>query len=229
MGAKAAACGLQPAIMYKESITMNIIGYLGSPRLKGTCSRLLDRALEGAASAGATVRRVDLIRQNIQHCMGCCKCMHDDPALAIGRCPLKDDLAALLEDYIRANGYVFASPVYDVSVTALMKKFLERKIALSHRPQEAYATIGESRCPAEFKKGAAMIVTGNCGEEYRELMGDPCFEIMEAHLIIEQVSTTDKLYVGGVENMPGEVMAEKEKASFDAGVRLVAEIEKSRR
>jgi len=207
---------------------MNIIGYLGSPRLKGICARLLDKTLEGAASAGATVRRVDLVRQNIQHCLGCCKCMHDDPALAIGRCPLKDDVASLLEDYIRADGYVLASPVYDGSVTALMKKFLERKIALSSRPQEAYATIGEARSPGEFKKAAVMIVTGNCGEEYRELMGDPCFEIMEAHFMIEQVSTTDKLYVGGVENMSEDVTAEKEKAAFDAGVRMVAEIEKSR-
>jgi len=213
---------------HKEWIVMNIIGYLGSPRLKGKCSRLLDKTLEGAASAGAAVKRVDLIRQNIQHCMGCCKCMHDDPARAIGRCPLKDDMAALLEDYIRADGYVFASPVYDGSVTSLMKKFLERKLALSYRPQEAYATIGEARGPAEFKKGAVIIVTGNCGEEYRELMGDPCFEIMEAHFMIEQVSTTDRLYVGGVENMPEEVLVEKEKAAFDAGVRLVAEIVKSR-
>jgi len=211
-----------------EKIAMNIIGYLGSPRLKGMCARLLDKTLEGAASAGAAVKRVDLARQNIQHCLGCCKCMHDDPALEIGRCPLKDDLASMLADYIRADGYVFASPVYDVSVTALMKKFLERKIALSYRPKEAYATIGEPRCPAEFKKSAVMLVTGNCGEEYRELMGDPCFEIMEAHFMIEQVSTTDKLYVGGVENMSAEVMAEKDKAAFDAGVRLVAEIEKSR-
>jgi hypothetical protein len=51
---------------------------------------------------------------------------------------------------------------------------------------------------------------------------------MEAHFMIEQVSTTDRLYVGGVENMPAEVLAQKEKSAFDAGVRLVAEIEKSR-
>ncbi len=207
---------------------MNIIGYSGSPRLKGICARLLDKVLEGAASAGATISRVDLIRPNIQHCMGCCKCMFDDPSLAIGRCPLKDDVASMLMDYIQADGYIFATPVYDGSVTALMKKFLERKIALSYRPKEAHATIGESRCPADFKKGAVMIVTGNCADEYRELMGDPCFELMEGHLMIEQVSTTDKLYVGGVENMTAGVLAEKEKTSFDAGVRLIAEIEKSR-
>lgn len=207
---------------------MNIIGYLGSPRPKGICARLLDKALEGAVSAGAKVKRVDLIRHDIRHCTGCCTCMHDDPALSIGRCPLKDNVAAMLEDYIAADGYIFATPVYDGSVTALMKKFLERKIALTYRPREAHATIGESRCPAGFKKHAAMIVTGNCADEYRELMGDPCFELMEGHLMIEQIMTTDKLYVGGVESMTDELEAQRASAAFEAGARLVAEIEKSR-
>jgi len=207
---------------------MHIIGFMGSPRLKGICARLLDKTLEGAASTGASVKRFDLIRLNVQHCMGCCKCMFDDPSLPVGRCPLKDDMAAILEEYINADGYILASPVYDGSVTALMKKFMERKIALSHRPEDAYATIGEARSPADFKKGVAMIVTGNCADEYREIMGDPCFEIMEGHFMIEQVMTTDKLYVGGVENMSDAVRAEREKGAYDMGVRLVAEIEKSR-
>jgi len=207
---------------------MNIIGYLGSPRLKGICARLLDKTLEGAASAGATVRRVDIIKQNIRHCMGCCKCMYDDPSLSIGRCQLKDDAPSILKEYVEADGYVFATPVYDGSITALMKKFIERKIALTSRPKEAHATIGESRCPAGFKKAAAMIVTGNCPDELREVMGDPCFDIMEAHLMIEQVVTTDKLYVGSVESMTEEIEAQRSQTAFDMGVRMVAEIEKSR-
>ena len=75
---------------------------------------------------------------------------------------------------------------------------------LSYRPENAYATIGGPRTPWLFKKKALMIVTGNCGDEYRELMGDPCFEMMEGQFMIEQVETIDKFYVGGVENMPEE-------------------------
>jgi len=207
---------------------MNIPGFLGSPRVKGICARLLDAALEGAAHQGAAVKRFDLIKLNIQHCMGCCKCLFDDPSLPIGRCPLKDDMRAILEEYSRADGYVLASPVYDGGVTALMKKFLERKIALSHRPREAFATIGAARVPADFKKAVAMIVTGNCSEEYRELMGDPCFEMMEGHFMIEQVITTDKLYVGGVEGMSEKTIIEKTDAARSLGARLVQEIIKSR-
>jgi hypothetical protein len=40
---------------------------------------------------------------------------------------------------------------------------------------------------AHFQKKASMIVTVNCSDEYREVMGDPCFETMEGHLMIEEI------------------------------------------
>jgi len=200
---------------------MKILGVLGSPRVKGICSTLLQHALDGAKSQGATVQRVDLINKNIKHCMGCCKCLFDDQSLAIGKCPLKDDMAALLEAYVQADGYILASPTYDGSITALLKKFLERKIALTHRPSEAPATIGAARVPAGFRKKAIMIVTGNCPDEYRELMGDPCFEMMEGHFMIEQVETVGKIYVGGVETLSDETIQEKLEHSFNMGKTLV--------
>jgi len=36
---------------------MIILGFLGSPRLKGSCSKLLTSALEGAESKGAEIKR----------------------------------------------------------------------------------------------------------------------------------------------------------------------------
>jgi len=105
-----------------------------------------------------------------------------------------------------------------------MKKFLERKTPLFYRPKEAYATISAPRTPCAFKKKAVMIVTGNCSDEYRELMGDPCFEMLESQLLVEQIETVEKLYVGGVENMTEEMFKEKLRAAFHAGATLVERI-----
>ena len=52
--------------------------------------------------------------------------MFKNPELPIGKCPLKDDMASILEEYISADGYIFASPVYESYVTVLMKKFMEK-------------------------------------------------------------------------------------------------------
>ena len=200
---------------------MIITGILGSPRLHGKCSRLLQEVLNGAERHGADTQRIDLITCTIQHCRGCCRCMTTDPELKIGLCSLKDDMQNLLELYAQSDGYVLASPVYDVCITSLMKKFFERKLPLFYRPKDAYATISAPRTPCAFKKKAVMIVTGNCGDEYRELIGDPCFEMLESQLLVEQIETVEKQYVGGVENMTEDTFKEKLNTAFFAGKKLV--------
>ena len=44
---------------------MYIIGFSGSPRLNGICSRLMQSALDGARQQGADVKRYDLIKLDI--------------------------------------------------------------------------------------------------------------------------------------------------------------------
>ena len=114
---------------------MRILGFLGSPHVNGRSAKLLKKALEGAASAGAEVKEFDLIKMNIKYCTGCGACYLTKPELKIGKCSLKDDAPAIFEEYVEADGYIYASPVYDMFITALMKTFLERKIMLTYRPQ----------------------------------------------------------------------------------------------
>ena len=205
---------------------MIILGFLGSPRVKGNCSKLLQNALNGAASTGAQIKRFDLIKQNIEHCRGCFKCVFENHELPVGKCPLKDDMTSILAEYMKADGYIFATPTYDMSITSLMKKFLERKIALTYRSKEAYAKISEARTPMNFTKMASMIVTANCPDEFEELMGEPCFDAMNSHLKIEQIYTVDRFYVGGIENITDEAFSKKLEEAFQVGIRLVENIEK---
>ena len=186
----------------------------------------MQSALDGARQQGADVKRYDLIKLDIKHCLGCCKCIFDDSELPIGRCPIKDDMADVLEDYIRADGYVFACPVYHGTVTALMKKFIERKFGLSWRVPEAAGKLPEPRVPVDFKKKAIMIATGNSPDEFVEVMGDPCFEVMSADWMIEQVQTVGKMYVGGVETLSQADIDDRLKKAFQDGSQLVAAIQK---
>lgn len=208
---------------------MKILGFMGSPRLKGLNAQLIDSALKGAASRGAETRRYDLIKCNIHYCRGCFKCVHENHELPIGKCPLKDDMAGILEDYSSADGYIFTSPVYDVGVTALMKTFLERKFSLFYRQGGDHGKIPAARVPANFKKKVSFIVTGNCHDEYAESMGGPCFEAMESDFFIEQIDTVDKLFIGGVDSISPEQIAAKVKEAFSLGMRLVDAIRNCRK
>jgi multimeric flavodoxin WrbA len=207
---------------------MRVLGFLGSPHVNGISAKLLKKALEGAASKGAEIKEFDLIKMNIKYCTGCGICFTTKPELRIGACALKDDATPLFEEYVQADGYIYASPVYDLYITALMKTFLERKIMLTYRPKELSTKLPESRLPAYFKKKASIIVTGNCADEYREVMGDPCFEAFQGHLMIEQIDTVDQMYCGGVEMLAEEEFNQRFDTAFQIGVRIVEEIERSR-
>ena len=208
---------------------MRILGFLGSPKVNGHCSKLLKKALEGAESKGATTKRFDLIKLNIKYCMGCNTCYRNNPELIVGKCPIKDDVASILEEYVKADGYIFACPVYDANATALMKTFIERKIMLTYKAPDAYGKLPESRCPANFKRKAALIATGAAADEYKEVMADPCFDVLESPLMLEQVDTSNEMYVGGVENITEERFAERLEEAYRLGAHLVDEIEKEQK
>ena len=78
---------------------MKILGFMGSPRVKGLNAQLIDSALKGAQSKGAETKKFDLIKYNIQFCRGCFRCMFENHELPIGKCPLDDDMAGILEEY----------------------------------------------------------------------------------------------------------------------------------
>ena len=208
---------------------MKILGFMGSPRVKGLNAQLIDSALKGAQSKGANTKRYDLIKCNIKYCVGCFKCVFKNHELPVGKCSIKDDMASILEDYSQADGYIFATPVYDVGITALMKTFIERKFPLFFKSREDTVTLPAARVPANFLKKASLFVTGNARDEYREVMGTPCFEALESDLMIEQVDVVDKLYVGGAHVITKEILSKKLDEAFAIGARLVEAIEEARK
>jgi multimeric flavodoxin WrbA len=208
---------------------VKIIGFLGSARVNGRCGKLLRRALEGAESKGAEVKRYDLIKCNIMYCRGCGKCFEQNPELTIGKCPLKDDMRSILEEYLQSDGYIFASPTHELFVTALMKTFLERKIALTCEEDPTEIPLARPGVRANFKKQASFIVTANAPEELEEVMGDPCYEAFEAGLMFEEVGTQEKLFVGGMRTITEEAFSKKINKAYQLGVNLVDAIENLRK
>jgi multimeric flavodoxin WrbA len=203
---------------------MKIMGFLGSPRVNGRCSQLLQRALDGAVSTGAEIKRYDLINCNIQYCRGCCTCYEKKPELTIGECPLEDDVASILEEYLMADGYIFATPTYELNITALMKTFLERKIALTFKTDPLLVPEARHGIVANFKKKASFIVTANAHDEFEEVMGDPCYEAFEATLMLEEIGTQGKLFVGRMAAITDEEFSEKMEQAYHLGIDLVAAI-----
>lgn len=206
---------------------MRILGFMGSPRLNGLCAQFTESTLKGAASKGAEIKQFNIAKYNIKYCRGCYKCVHNNPGLPIGRCPMKDDMAGILKEYLEADGYILASPVYDFTVPAVMKAFIERRFALFYKVKGTFG-IPDARVKQNFKKKASLIVTGSGRDEYA-CIADPCFEVMAGHFTVEEIDVVDQLYVGAIHNVDEKQYKEKMDETFNLGVRLIEEIEKARK
>jgi len=206
---------------------MRILGFMGSPRLNGLCTQFTESTLKGAASKGAEIKQFNIAKYNIKYCRGCYKCVHRNHDLPIGICPMKDDMAGILKEYLEADGYILASPVYDFTVPAVMKAFIERRFALFYKDKGTFG-IPDARVKQNFKKKASLIVTGSGRDEYAGI-ADPCFEVMAGHFTVEEIDVVDQLYVGGIHNVDEKRYKEKMEETFNLGVRLVEEIEKARK
>lgn len=99
---------------------MKIVVLTGSPRKNGNSAILADRFIEGAQEAGHEVYRFDSAFKKVEGCMACNRCGMD------GSCVLNDDFAALRPHLIAADMVVFATPMYYFSLSAQLKKVIDR-------------------------------------------------------------------------------------------------------
>lgn len=130
--------------MEKEPV---IVAVNGSPHLGAGNTAMMLAMLGGPLKdLGAALDVIQLCEHHVEYCVGCGTCLEH------GRCWIPDDHAALLSRLLAADAVVLASPVYFYHVTAQMKTFLDRSLALGHKPRP------------EWKPGLAVSVSAGQGE-----------------------------------------------------------------
>jgi multimeric flavodoxin WrbA len=103
---------------------MKILGISFSPRKNGNTVAMLTEALNAAEAAGAEVELYSVNGKNLQPCDGCWSCVKT------GRCHIKDDMEALHDKMLAAEGIVFGTPVYFYGMTAQAKTVIDRSLGL---------------------------------------------------------------------------------------------------
>lgn len=116
---------------------------VGSPRRNGNSATLADGVRQGAEAAGSTVA-VRFIDDYVSSLLRDCRtCRRPD-----GECAIEDRFRELLfDEFIPAEGVVFASPVYWYGLSAQTKAFLDRMFCYyaASYPGSAQAIAGMSR------------------------------------------------------------------------------------
>lgn len=140
---------------------MYVIAINGSPRKNGNTATLLNKALEGASSQGATTELINLYDLNFKGCVSCFACKLKG-GKSYGKCDYKDDLTPVLEKVESADAVLLGSPIYLSEVTGEMRSFIERLVFQYLVYDKNYSSLNDK------KKSIGLIYTMNTPESMIE-------------------------------------------------------------
>ena len=136
---------------------MHVIAINGSPRKNWNTATILNKALEGASSQGATTELIHLYELNFKGCISCFACKLKG-GKSYGKCGYKDELTPVLEKIESADAVILGSPIYFGEVTGEVRSFIERLIFQYLVYDKNYSSLNEK------KKPIGLIYTGNVPE-----------------------------------------------------------------
>ncbi|MDW2797700.1 flavodoxin family protein [Clostridium boliviensis] len=111
---------------------MKVTAILGSPRKKGDCFNVIEMLQKSFNRVEET--QIDYIYLNdieLGFCKSCLLCYTKGEQY----CPHKEVTTMLLNKMLECDVVIFASPVYEQHVTALMKNFYDNFSFMFHRPR----------------------------------------------------------------------------------------------
>ncbi len=104
---------------------MKVTAIIGSYRKGGIIDQAVDEILTAARDKGAETAKIHLLDKHIEFCRNCRACTQQEGPNR-GKCPLDDEMGALLDEIEESDAIVIASPMNYGTVTAVMKRFIER-------------------------------------------------------------------------------------------------------
>ena len=141
-----------------EKKMVKILAIQGSPRPKeSNTAILLQEFLKGCRSQGAQTETIYLKEKKIHPCVGCYTCWAKTP----GTCIFKDDMPEFLERVRQSDILVYATPLYNYNMTALLKAFQERLLPLL---DPHLVKTGETyRHPQRYEGDRKVVLVSTCG------------------------------------------------------------------
>ena len=82
--------------------------------------------------------KIYLIDKHIEFCTNCRTCTQQEGSQR-GQCPIDDDMQGILQQIERSDAIVLASPMNFWTVTAVMKRFIERLVCFAYWPWGRHA------------------------------------------------------------------------------------------
>lgn len=169
---------------------LKVIALNGSPRKDGNTFHALTRVLQVLEDAGIETELVQLRDKKINHCLSCYKCAQNHDK----HCIQGDDLNALIDKLLAADGILLGSPVYFGGPSSKLKALIDRA-GLVSRVNGGLLTR---------KVGAPVIAVRRQGAVTTYI------EILNFMAINEMVMVGSSYWNMAIGKDPGDVLADEE-------------------
>jgi len=195
---------------------VKIIAIVGSYRRGGTVESAVDELLAAAAAHGAVVEKVNLLDQRVEFCANCRTCT-TEPGPDRGQCLIADDVPAILDKIDASDAFVLAAPVNFWTVTALMKRFIERTVCYGYWPW------GGAPKPRRTARQRAIVITASAAPALLGRWGTDAGKLLRRVARLLGADKVETLWIGLARRTPEEGLPEKARArARTLGKRLAA-------
>ncbi len=203
-----------------HEVPVRILCINASPRGRSNSQWLIDQAIQGALSLGKVeIETFNIRGKKLAPCMGCVEYCQEHK-----KCIHQDDFEKLTEMWLRADGIIWAMPVYTFSPPSQVRSWMDR----FHEILFQAVCVEKGRLP-RFAKPTGIIVQGSSRFGGQEITAQSMLEhvvMMDCLPVSGDMPHSDQGVLGQViDKTTPEHETELLRDSFRMGVR-VAEMTK---
>lgn len=202
-----------------KETSKKIVGIVGSYRKGHIIDSAVSAVLEGAEEGGAETKKIYLVDKHIEFCTNCRACTQE-AEVTRGKCGQDDDMEKILKEIETADGVVLGSPVNFFSVTAIMKRFVERLVGFAYRP---WGEKGPKLRTKKPNKKGIIITSSAAPASIGRILMPSALSVLKAAARCMGAKVVKRLYFGMVAGEEGQELGEKALGKArEAGKRLVS-------
>ena len=194
---------------------MKIAAIVGSYRRGGIVESAVDELLAAAETSGAEVEKVHLLERRVEFCVNCRNCTVE-PGPDRGRCLIADDVPAILDTLEASDAFVLAAPVNFWTVTALMKRFIERSVCCGYWPW------GGGPTPRRLPTKRAIVITASAAPAFMARWGTDAGKLLRRVARLLGAKQVEMLWIGLARQTPDAGLPEKARSRAQALGRRLA-------
>jgi multimeric flavodoxin WrbA len=180
---------------------LKILAIVGSYRKGGIIDTAVDEILSAAGEEGAETEKIYLIDQHIAFCTNCRTCTQQ-AGLERGDCIHDDAMRGILAKVARADSLVLGSPMNFGTVTAVMKRFIERLVCFAHWSWG----MGAPRVRNRHKAKRAVLVAASAAPALLARLSSRMVKLLRDAAGLLGAETVGVLFIGLAARQPKQTI-----------------------